>query len=90
MTIVRVTSKGQATLPKELRDKLGIEAPGRVSVREEDGRIVIEPVRSLAELREMLRNAPGPSLAELREENRRAEERGERRLVRAARRSRSR
>lgn len=85
MAIVRVTSKGQATIPKELRDKVGIEAPGRVSVREVDGRIVIEPVLSLAALREQLRNAPGPSFEEILQESRRAERRGERRLERIGR-----
>ncbi|PSP32121.1 AbrB/MazE/SpoVT family DNA-binding domain-containing protein, partial [Halobacteriales archaeon QH_10_67_22] len=29
-TTVTVTSKGQATIPKEFRDKLHIDTPGRV------------------------------------------------------------
>lgn len=48
--IVRVSQKGQATIPKELREKFGIETPGEVFVYEEDGRIVVEPVPSLAAL----------------------------------------
>ena len=38
---MRVTSKGQVTIPKEVRDKLGI-APGTdVGFQEEDGKIVL-------------------------------------------------
>lgn len=86
MPVVRVTSKGQATIPKELREKYGIAAPGKVSVRELDGRIVVEPVQSLEQLRRLLRDAPGPSVDAIREEARRAERRGERRLERMGRR----
>lgn len=43
--VVRVSQKGQATIPKRLREKYGIDAPGRVRFREtEEGEIVIEPV----------------------------------------------
>lgn len=42
--------KGQATTPKELRGKFGIETPGAVFVYEADGRIVIEPVPTMEEL----------------------------------------
>lgn len=48
--VVRVSQKGQATIPKELREKFGIEAPGEVFVYEEEGRIVLEPVPSPEEL----------------------------------------
>lgn len=49
---VTVTSKGQATIPKEFREKLHIETPGRVRfVEREDGEIVIRPVERPAELR---------------------------------------
>ncbi|MFC7114565.1 AbrB/MazE/SpoVT family DNA-binding domain-containing protein [Natronoarchaeum sp. GCM10025703] len=37
--IVSVTEKGQATIPKQLREKHGIQAPGRVKfVENEEGR----------------------------------------------------
>lgn len=49
-TVVRVSQKGQATIPKGLREKFGIETPGEVFVYEERGRIVIEPVPSPDEL----------------------------------------
>lgn len=44
--VVRVSQKGQATIPKELREKFEIETPGEVFVYESRGRIVIEPVPS--------------------------------------------
>jgi AbrB family looped-hinge helix DNA binding protein len=48
--IVRVSQKGQATIPKPLREKFGIETPGEVFVYEEGDRIVIEPIPTLEEL----------------------------------------
>jgi AbrB family looped-hinge helix DNA binding protein len=51
-TTVTVTSKGQATIPKEFRDKLHIDTPGRVRFVENDqGEIVIRPVKRPSELR---------------------------------------
>ncbi len=44
--VIRVSQKGQATIPKRLREKFGIETPGEVFVYEEQGRIIIEPVPS--------------------------------------------
>lgn len=48
--VVRVSQKGQATIPKGLRERFGIETPGEVFVYEAQGRIVIEPVPSPEEL----------------------------------------
>lgn len=48
--VVRISGKGQATIPKELREKFGIETPGEVFVYEADGRIIVEPVPSLEDL----------------------------------------
>lgn len=51
-TTVTVTSKGQATIPKEFRDELNIDTPGRVRfVENENGEIVIRPVKRPSELR---------------------------------------
>ena len=53
--VVSVTARGQATIPKEIRDELGIEAPGRVKfVRTEDGDIVVRPIQSVTDLRGIL------------------------------------
>ncbi|GAA0725453.1 AbrB family looped-hinge helix DNA binding protein [Halorubrum trapanicum] len=49
-TVVRVSQKGQATIPKGLREKFGIETPGEVFIYEAEGRIVVEPVPSPDEL----------------------------------------
>jgi AbrB family looped-hinge helix DNA binding protein len=37
-----VGKRGQVTLPKELRERLGISHGDKVVVREEDGKVVIE------------------------------------------------
>lgn len=51
-TTVAVTSKGQATIPKEFRDKLHIDTPGRVRfVENERGEVVIRPVKRPSEIR---------------------------------------
>jgi AbrB family looped-hinge helix DNA binding protein len=51
-TTVTVTSKGQATIPKQFRDKLRIGTPGRVRfVENEEGEVVIRPVKRPSEIR---------------------------------------
>jgi AbrB family looped-hinge helix DNA binding protein len=51
-TTVSLSRKGQATIPKDLRDKHGIEPGGKVRIREnEAGEIVIEPVPTLRAFR---------------------------------------
>jgi len=51
-TTVTVTSKGQATIPKEFRDKLHIDTPGRVRFTEnQNGEVVIRPGKRPAKLR---------------------------------------
>lgn len=84
--IVRVSQKGQATIPKALREKFGIETPGEVFVYEEADRIVIEPVPSLEELHGIhaTDREPGQVLErvrELREEEERQEESSADRLL---------
>ena len=77
-TVVRVSQKGQATIPKGLREKFGIEAPGEVFVYEDEGRIVVETVPSPEELHGILaegreRGAATERLRELRDEEERRE-----------------
>ena len=82
--IVRVSRKGQATIPKPLREKFGIETPGEVFIYEEDDQIIVEPVPSLKELHGIHAgdHEPGEVLAKVREmkneEKRREDERFER------------
>lgn len=53
--VVSVSSRGQATIPKEFREALGIDAPGRVKfVRTEEGDIVVRPIDSVTDLRGVL------------------------------------
>jgi antitoxin PrlF len=49
-TVIRVSRKGQATIPKELRERFGIDTPGKVLIHEEDGKIVVEPLPSVEEM----------------------------------------
>jgi antitoxin PrlF len=43
MPSASITSKGQITLPKDIRDRLGVRTGDRVAFREiEDGSIVVE------------------------------------------------
>lgn len=50
--VVKVSTHGQATIPKPFREKLGIEAPGRVRfVENEAGQIIIERVPTAEEMR---------------------------------------
>jgi len=50
--VVSVTKHGQATIPKRFREKIGIEAPGKVLFREtESGEVIVEHVRSPGEMR---------------------------------------
>lgn len=49
--VVAVTIHGQATIPKRFREKLGIDAPGKVQFREtESGEVVVERVRTPGEM----------------------------------------
>jgi AbrB family looped-hinge helix DNA binding protein len=50
MTEIQVTSKGQITIPKELRHKYKIEEGDRVQVVEEEGKIVIKKAISFYDL----------------------------------------
>lgn len=67
--VVRVSPKGQATIPKDLREKFGIETPGEVLIYEEGGRIVVEPAPSLTDLRGLHASdrEPGAVVEQLRE-----------------------
>jgi AbrB family looped-hinge helix DNA binding protein len=59
--VVSVSSRGQATIPKEFREELGIETPGRVKfVRTEDGEIVVRPITSVTDLRGVLSEKTDP------------------------------
>lgn len=48
--LMMVTQKGQATIPKELRDAFDIGAPGRVTMEATDDGILVKRVPTPAEL----------------------------------------
>ena len=43
-TLVKVTRKYQITLPKEVREKLGIRIGDFLRVKVEDGKVILEPI----------------------------------------------
>lgn len=45
--IVKMQAKGLLTIPKRFREELGFEEDGFVRVKQEKGRVVLEPVRIL-------------------------------------------
>ena len=50
--VVNLSQKSQVTIPKELREKHGIEPSSRVRIREnERGEIVVDPLPSLEDFR---------------------------------------
>jgi len=62
--VVTVTRKGQATIPKEFRERLGITTPGRVKFsKQEDGSIVVESVKSIREFRGIIDAEESPTEA---------------------------
>ena len=50
MTESGVTAKGQITLPKAVREALGVQAGGRVRYIIQDGEVRIRPVRPMSRL----------------------------------------
>jgi AbrB family looped-hinge helix DNA binding protein len=48
--VVSVSSRGQATIPKEFREELGIDT----FIRTEEGEIVVRPIHSVTDLRGVL------------------------------------
>jgi len=65
MSLHKVSSKGQVTLPIECRRALGVRPHDRVVIQMEDDRIVIRPVPDFMELEGFL----GPRLSEEEEQN---------------------
>lgn len=48
--IVTITSQGQISIPAKLRRKLGLDKHKKAIVREEDGELVVKPVKDFMEL----------------------------------------
>lgn len=81
---VRVTKKGQATIPKRFRDALGVETPGRVRFRDTDEGVVVEPIEHPSAFRGFASEATDRSAADLLDESREADGKRDLRLQAAA------
>ncbi|HEX2219436.1 MAG TPA: AbrB/MazE/SpoVT family DNA-binding domain-containing protein [Gemmatimonadales bacterium] len=66
MATATLTSKGQTTIPKEIRERLGLKPGDRLDfVVEPDGRVTLAPVNAdVAELRGMLPRPARPASLE--------------------------
>jgi len=49
MGIVKISSKGQITIPKEVREALGLKPGDRVEIRVEDDFAILEPLKKPSE-----------------------------------------
>ncbi len=49
--IVSITSQGQISIPAPLRKKMGLDKSQKALVSEKGGKLMIEPIRDLLELR---------------------------------------
>ena len=75
---VSVTQGGQATIPKELREKFDIEAPGKVKMEEGEDGVVVKPVPHPREFTGILKgktDEQGKTALEILEHGREADER---------------
>jgi len=57
MIETKVTRKYQITIPKEIREKLGIKIGDRMLVKEEEGRIILIPIKPEHALKELAKIA---------------------------------
>ena len=65
MTVTaKITSKGQITLPKKVRDILHLKEGGVVVFEQEDDKIVIKPAESLMDYKGYLRGRAKPADAD--------------------------
>jgi len=56
MALGRLTSRGRATIPKEIREYLGLEPGDRILFVVHDGAVILRPVaRTLLEMRGAIR-----------------------------------
>ncbi|MGH2533563.1 MAG: AbrB/MazE/SpoVT family DNA-binding domain-containing protein [Thermomicrobiales bacterium] len=69
--MTRVTSKGQTTIPVEVRRELGISAGGRVAWAREGDHVVLRPAESVVQrtagLARRYRQGPDPTIREMKE-----------------------
>lgn len=70
MSIATITSKGQTTIPKEIRDKLNLRPGDRISfIMEADGRVYIQPLNIKVEELSGILHKPGRQPVSIEEMN---------------------
>lgn len=60
--IATVTTKGQVTIPKAIRDLLGIRPNDKIDFKMENGRVVLNPLKTLRDLRGSVPAAAGAEI----------------------------
>src|SRR5437870_9559009 len=74
ITLAKITSKGQVTIPKDVREKLGVESGDALDFQFRESHVEVVPVRRrrLAEFRGLFRITEALDVAEERERSRAA------------------
>ena len=49
--IATVTTKGQVTIPKSIRDQMGIRPNDKIDFTMENGRVILKPMKTLLDFR---------------------------------------
>ena len=65
--MVSITSQGQISIPAPIRRKLGLDKSKRAVVTEKDGKLLIEPVQDLLDLKGSLKTSITASPKKVRE-----------------------
>ena len=60
--IATVTTKGQVTIPKAIREQMGIQPNDKVDFKIENGRVVMKTLKTLLDLRGSVQAIPGASI----------------------------
>jgi len=77
MSIATITSKGQTTIPKEIRDKLNLRPGDRINfIIEADGKVYIQPLNIQVEELSGILHKPGREPVSIEEMNEAIEQSG--------------
>ncbi|KAB8316707.1 AbrB/MazE/SpoVT family DNA-binding domain-containing protein [Tolypothrix campylonemoides VB511288] len=77
MSIATITSKGQTTIPKEIRDKLNLRPGDRINfIIEPDGKVYIQPLNIQVEELSGIIHKPGRKAVSIEEMNQAIEQSG--------------
>ena len=65
---VSITSQGQISIPAPLRKKLGLDKFNKATIREEDGKMLIEPIKDLIDLKGSLNTSKSGDFSQIRQD----------------------